>query len=101
MVMEWHTRQQYRDCVMGLGCQHAQICSLTMLHVSHPYIDCFSNKCVVRCIVARYTLRSKAQTWLLVMHTPNVWHYISYNTAVKAHLLSTSVARPQIAPATR
>ena len=23
---------------MGLGCQHTQICSLTMLHVSHPYL---------------------------------------------------------------
>ena len=38
--MELYTRQQYRDCVIGLGCQCAQICSLTMLHVSHPYVSC-------------------------------------------------------------
>ena len=24
--------------VMGWGCQRAEICSLTMLHVSHPYL---------------------------------------------------------------
>ena len=35
---KWHTRQEYRDCVIGFGCQCAQICSLTMFHVSHPYL---------------------------------------------------------------
>ena len=32
--MEWYAR----ECDGVWGCQWAQICSLTMLHVSHPYL---------------------------------------------------------------
>ena len=39
LMFNTSSRQQYRDCMMGmgLGCQYAQICSLTMLRV-HPYL---------------------------------------------------------------
>ena len=38
------------DCVMGSGCQRAQICSLTMLHVSHPYLISLSFYTIPICL---------------------------------------------------
>ena len=33
------TRQQYGNCVMGLGCETAKICSLTMLMYPIPFLN--------------------------------------------------------------
>ena len=42
-VYKWHTRQQYRDYVMGSGCQRAQIFSLTMLYIPSHGRNCPSS----------------------------------------------------------
>ena len=54
--MKGHTTQQYRDCVWVWGCQCAQICSLTMLHVSHPYLVSLSLYAIPICLFFKFAV---------------------------------------------